>query len=101
MPAYRATLMMWMSWVNALQHDILDAMVPVNSAVVREKITLRQLAKLEKGDIIPVEMPETMVVTANGVPILPENWGAVRRQSGDQRFSARSNARRAPLQITL
>lgn len=62
-------------WVNALQHDILDAMVPVNSAVVREKITLRQLAKLKKGDIIPVEMPETMVVTANGVPIFTGKLG--------------------------
>jgi flagellar motor switch protein FliM len=62
-------------WVNALQHDILDAMVPLNSAIVREKITLRQLTKLKKGDVIPVEMPETMVVTANGVPVFTGKLG--------------------------
>ncbi len=62
-------------WVNALQHDILDAMVPINSAIVKEKITLRQLANLKKGDVIPVEMPETMIVTANGVPIFTGKLG--------------------------
>lgn len=62
-------------WVTALQQDILDAHVPVNATVVREKISLRRLANLKKGDVIPVEMPETMIVTANGVPVFHGKLG--------------------------
>ncbi|AZZ90976.1 flagellar motor switch protein FliM [Hahella sp. KA22] len=56
-------------WISALQQDILEARVPLNAAVVRQKISLRSLSRLKPGDVIPVDMPETITVTANGVPI--------------------------------
>ncbi len=62
-------------WINALQQDILDAQVPINASVVKQKISLRQLSRLKAGDVIPVELPETVTVTANGVPIYTAKVG--------------------------
>ena len=62
-------------WVNSLQHDILEAQVNLNAILLRQKITLGKLAKLKAGDVIPVEMPEFMTVTASGVPIFRGSLG--------------------------
>lgn len=62
-------------WISALQQDILEAKVPVNAAVVRQQISLRQLANLQEGDVIPVELPESVTVTANGTPIYEAKLG--------------------------
>lgn len=62
-------------WVNALQEDIKDVVVPVNAVVCRRRISLRDLAKLKAGDVIPVEMPETMDMTANGIPLYKTTLG--------------------------
>jgi flagellar motor switch protein FliM len=56
-------------WITALQQDILEAEVPVNAALIKQRISLGKLAGLKPGDIIPVDMPETVTVTANGTPI--------------------------------
>ncbi|MFC4258565.1 flagellar motor switch protein FliM [Marinobacter lacisalsi] len=62
-------------WVNALQEDIKDVVVPVNAMVCRRRISLREVANLKAGDVIPVEMPETMDMTANGIPIYKATLG--------------------------
>ncbi|GGY63671.1 flagellar motor switch protein FliM [Marinobacter zhanjiangensis] len=62
-------------WVNALQEDIKDVVVPVNAMVCRRRISLREVANFKAGDVIPVEMPETMDMTANGIPIYKATLG--------------------------
>src|SRR5690606_8302291 len=62
-------------WISALQEDIMDARVPMNATVVRRTISLREIARLKAGDVIPVEMPETMTITANGIPIFKATLG--------------------------
>ncbi|RMF16434.1 MAG: flagellar motor switch protein FliM [Gammaproteobacteria bacterium] len=62
-------------WINALQQDILDAPVNVNATVAKRKIKLREVAKFKAGDVIPVDLPETIVMTANGVPIYNARLG--------------------------
>jgi flagellar motor switch protein FliM len=62
-------------WVNALQEDIKDVSVPVNSMVCRRRISLRDIAKLKTGDIIPVEIPDFLTVTANGIPVYKATMG--------------------------
>ena len=56
-------------WVNALQEDVKEVAVPVNVTLAERQISLREVARFEAGDIIPIEMPENAVMTANGVPI--------------------------------
>ncbi|MFL1406228.1 flagellar motor switch protein FliM [Marinobacter sp. M1N3S26] len=62
-------------WVNALQEDIQDVLVPVNAMVCRRRISLREVAKFKAGDVIPVEMPNSLEMTANGIPIYKATMG--------------------------
>ncbi|MBQ0834645.1 flagellar motor switch protein FliM [Marinobacter sp.] len=62
-------------WVGALQEDIKEVDVPINTTVCRRRISLREIAKLKAGDIIPVEVPDYLTVTANGVPIYKATMG--------------------------
>jgi flagellar motor switch protein FliM len=62
-------------WVNALQEDIKEVNVPINATVCRRRISLRDVAKFKDGDIIPVEMPETLTLTANGIPVYNATLG--------------------------
>jgi len=66
-------------WVDSLRHDILRAKVPINATVVERNIKLRDLVGLEAGDIIPIELPETLTLSANRVPLFECKLG----QSGD------------------
>lgn len=64
-------------WITALQNDIMDARVPINSTVARRKISLRDIAKLKAGDIIPIEVPEIMTVSASNVPVFRAKLGSM------------------------
>ena len=62
-------------WQQSLREDILDARVPVHGTVVERQITLRQVAALKAGDVIPVEMPEDFILQANGIPVFRGKMG--------------------------
>lgn len=62
-------------WVKALQHDILDARIPINATVVEKRISLRDIANLEAGDVIPIEIPDIVTMTANKVPMFKARLG--------------------------
>ena len=56
-------------WVNALRNDVMDAKVRLECEVANRQVTLRDIAELRAGDVIPIEMPELQVVTANKIPM--------------------------------
>ncbi|WP_100639439.1 flagellar motor switch protein FliM [Marinobacter salexigens] len=62
-------------WVSALQEDIKEVVVPINTTVCRRRISLREIAKLKAGDIIPMEVPDYLTVTANGIPVYKATMG--------------------------
>src|SRR5690625_3323544 len=66
-------------WVRAVREDVLAAKVDLECDVVSREITLRDIVNLKPGDVIPVEMPEYHVVTANGVPMFRTHLGQHRR----------------------
>ena len=63
-------------WSKAIREDILDVKVPLHSTVVRRQLKLRDILNMKPGDIIPVDMPETMLLRANGVPTFKVKLGA-------------------------
>jgi flagellar motor switch protein FliM len=65
-------------WVRSLREDVMRATVMLNGVVAEKSITLRDVLKLEPGDVIPIEMPEQLVLTANGVPVLNARLGQSR-----------------------
>lgn len=66
-------------WVRALRSDIMNAKVPLNVLVAQRQLPLREIVNLEAGDIIPIEMPDHVLLEANGVPIFKCQMG----RSGD------------------
>ncbi len=65
-------------WVRALREEITAAKVPLSATVVRHELKLRDLLSMQVGDIIPVDMPEHMVMCANGVPTFKAQLGSVK-----------------------
>ena len=62
-------------WVKALQQDILDAEVPINATLVEKQISLRDISNLQAGDVIPVDIPEVVTMTANKIPMFKAKVG--------------------------
>ncbi|WP_432697736.1 flagellar motor switch protein FliM [Marinobacterium sp. YM272] len=65
-------------WRVALQRDIMLAPLDLNLVVAEREMTLRDVVEFEAGDIIPVDLPEKLVLYANKVPIYNCQLGASR-----------------------
>ena len=65
-------------WVRALRDEITAARVPLSATVVRRQLKLRDLLSMQEGDVIPVELPEHMILCANGVPTFKAKLGSVK-----------------------
>lgn len=63
-------------WSKAIKEDVLDVRVPLSSTVVRRELKLRDILTMQPGDIIPVEMPDRMLLRANGVPTFKVQLGS-------------------------
>lgn len=63
-------------WSKSIREDILDVRVPIRSTVVRSELRLRDILAMQPGDVIPVEMPERMLLRANGVPTFKVQLGS-------------------------
>ncbi|KDD69507.1 flagellar motor switch protein FliM [Pseudomonas sp. BT76 TE3572] len=63
-------------WINALRQDVLDVDVPIGATVARRQLRLRDILHMQPGDIIPVEIPEEMIMRANGVPAFKVKMGS-------------------------
>jgi flagellar motor switch protein FliM len=62
-------------WIQSLKEDILTAKVPCHGTIVERDLSLREVAALKPGDIIPIELPEYFVLEANNTPILKGKLG--------------------------
>ena len=65
-------------WITSLREDIMSATVGLECTVAEKEVKLRDILDLQPGDVIPVEMPDTLAVTANGVPVLKTKLGQSR-----------------------
>jgi flagellar motor switch protein FliM len=62
-------------WGSALREQIKDATVEFSCYLFERPITLRDVVDLEAGDVIPIDMPETIVLRANGIPMFNTSVG--------------------------
>lgn len=65
-------------WLTALRRDIMIATLELGMTVAERELTLRDVMQLEAGDIIPVELPESLELRANGVPLFECQLGTSR-----------------------
>ena len=62
-------------WATSLQEDIMSATVGLDCTLVEKEISLRDIIDLQAGDVIPIDMPDRMTLTANGVPVFEAKLG--------------------------
>lgn len=62
-------------WVTTIRKDLLEAQVPLSVTVLRDQISLRKVAKMKAGDIIPIDFPEFVTVSANKIPMFKAKLG--------------------------
>jgi len=64
-------------WSQALQDEIMDVDVEINARLVEKKLLLRDMMNLKAGDIIPIELPDTLLVSVEGLPTFRATLGKV------------------------
>lgn len=62
-------------WVVALRNDVMEAKVELECELAHKEITLRDIVEMKAGDVVPIEMPEFQIVTANKVPMFRSELG--------------------------
>src|SRR5690606_26601101 len=63
-------------WGNALREDMLGVSVPLSATIARRQLKLRDILHMAPGDVIPVELPDDVILRANGVPTFKVKLGA-------------------------
>jgi flagellar motor switch protein FliM len=56
-------------WKLALRNEILGTEVSMNSLLAEKNLSIRDVLHLKKGDVIPVDMPKTVMLKVEGVPV--------------------------------
>ncbi|NJN50995.1 MAG: flagellar motor switch protein FliM [Gammaproteobacteria bacterium] len=65
-------------WVPNLERRLLDARVNINCAIAERQISLKEVLRLREGDVIPIDVPDSHLVEANGVPAFMAKLGNAR-----------------------
>ncbi len=62
-------------WSISLREEVKTASVELSSTLTKITVSLRDVLKWQAGDVLPIEMPETVVLKAEDVPILKGKFG--------------------------
>ena len=62
-------------WGIALREEMKTAEIEISSILTKTQLTLRQISDLQAGDIIPIKIPETVNLLAEGVPVFKCSFG--------------------------
>ncbi|HEB99179.1 MAG TPA: flagellar motor switch protein FliM, partial [Thiotrichales bacterium] len=62
-------------WRIAIREEMKSAEVEVSSTLTQVSITMGELMDLKPGDVIPIDMPETVTVRAEGIPVFRGRLG--------------------------
>lgn len=62
-------------WANAFEAQIRNTEVELSSVLGSTRINLGELVKLRIGDILPLELPETVELNAGSVPLFKGTFG--------------------------
>lgn len=67
-------------WMASLREEVMGANIRLRTKLLEKKLRLSEISDLKAGDIIQVEMPETVTVMANDIPTFFGKLGASRGQ---------------------
>ncbi|RPE80857.1 flagellar motor switch protein FliM [Vulcaniibacterium tengchongense] len=62
-------------WTVALRAQLQDAQVELSSVLTQRQISLRELCRLRVGDVIPIELPRTVQLRVEQMPLFSGEFG--------------------------
>ena len=62
-------------WQNAMRTEILTAEVGINCVLSEKTVTVEDIINFKAGDVIPIEMPDTINLMAEEVPVFTGKLG--------------------------
>lgn len=65
-------------WQQSLQRELFLSKMPLGLTLTHREVTLADIVELQEGDVIPVEIPDVLSLSANRVPIFTCKMGTSR-----------------------
>lgn len=62
-------------WQESLRIEILRSEVTLNSKLIEKDMPIHEIINFKKGDVIPIEMPETVLLEVENVPVFRGRLG--------------------------
>ncbi|BBL35478.1 flagellar motor switch protein FliM [Nitrosomonas stercoris] len=63
------------NWLKSLTKQVQRAEIEIIAHLGESRVTLHQILNMQKGDVIALDIPDTVVATANGVPVMDCHYG--------------------------
>lgn len=67
-------------WVRLLSKQVQSAEVELIANLGHAKVTLGQILKVQEGDVIPLDFPETITAQVDGIPVMKCRYGIINGQ---------------------
>ncbi len=65
-------------WMISLREELYTAPLELSSTLTSRHISLRDVLAMQEGDIVPVDIPDHVIATVEGVPVLKARFGESR-----------------------
>lgn len=65
-------------WEKMLFEGIKDSPMLIKSTLAKVDLTLRDIKEMKPGDVIPIDLPETVQGTVEGIPVFRAKYGVSR-----------------------
>jgi len=62
-------------WITALRDEVKSAEVDLTCLLTETEISLNEILNMKEGDIIPIEIPETVLLRSGDIPVLRGTFG--------------------------
>ncbi len=62
-------------WINNLRRQLTNAEVELAATLATATVSLRQILKMKVGDVVPIDLPEKLVVLVDDVPLMECRYG--------------------------
>ena len=63
-------------WTISLRNELMHADVEIASTLAEARLSMRQLSSLKPGDIIPIEIPDTITAVVEDIPVFRGTFGS-------------------------
>ncbi len=78
-------------WIKLMSQQVQIAEVELIANIGHTKVTFEQILSMQTGDIIPLEIPKTITVNVDGIPVMDCHYGIMNGQ-----YALRVNAMISP-----